>query len=353
LSKLTKTEKIKLYGLPLSDFLNSSTPTVAYFKLVEKIQKLFNYSNDFVNKVKKEFPEPLNRHERAYLKLVDAKYKLIEYIKDLLYDESLSIRDYDIEGEVFTLFEFSDYGGDFEYEGSFIFNLNRIDNICGFDSGELFIKKARALLKIEKTMGYIQSVWDDINYLKFGPGFKGNPIPLGSIKSVSYPNLSESIHNQIKKTQRVLSSIMKCIIEGKSLKSNKDLSRILFVYNEFEPHLKIKNDGSISREPSFFPEESFIIKDLFSSAYKKFNNPAFRAISFLLIKFLMLPNSTKLIHQCDECREIYISITIKSRRFCSDKCRLSYHNRKRIESGEAKEYKRKKRMEGAKESYYG
>lgn len=79
---------------------------------------------------------------------------------------------------------------------------------------------------------------------------------------------------------------------------------------------------------------------LFCSAFKS------------LVDFL-LDNDRKKLKYCDECEKFFISKTIRTSRFCSDKCRLSWHNRKRIESGEHREYKRRKRMEGAKESYYG
>jgi len=71
-----------------------------------------------------------------------------------------------------------------------------------------------------------------------------------------------------------------------------------------------------------------------------------------LVGFL-LTNDRRKLKYCQECNKFYISKGVRPAKFCSDKCRLKHHNRKRIESGEAREYKRKKRMEGAKESYYG
>ncbi len=73
---------------------------------------------------------------------------------------------------------------------------------------------------------------------------------------------------------------------------------------------------------------------------------------YSLVEFL-LHNDRRKLKLCDECTKFYISKTIRPSRFCSDKCRLAWNNRKRIESGEAREYKRRKRAEGAKESYYG
>jgi hypothetical protein len=75
-------------------------------------------------------------------------------------------------------------------------------------------------------------------------------------------------------------------------------------------------------------------------------------IGLSLAKFLD-ENDRRKLKYCEECTSFYIAKTLRNQRFCSGQCRLSHHNRKRIESGEAMEYKRKKRREGAKKSYYG
>jgi hypothetical protein len=75
-------------------------------------------------------------------------------------------------------------------------------------------------------------------------------------------------------------------------------------------------------------------------------------VGYSLSEFL-LDNDRRKLKLCQECNQFYISKTVRLSKYCSDKCRLAYHNRKRIQSGEAREYKRKKRMKGASESYYG
>jgi hypothetical protein len=60
------------------------------------------------------------------------------------------------------------------------------------------------------------------------------------------------------------------------------------------------------------------------------------------------------IYKCETCKAFYIpKRRSPTKRFCSTKCKQDWHNRKRIESGEHREYKRRKRKEGAPESYYG
>jgi len=351
MSKLTKTEKIKLYGLPLCDFLNSPTPTEAYFTLIETIHKLFNYSDDFVHKVKKNFPEPLNKHEIAFLKFVRVKHRLMAFETDLfgIFPFPVHINEYNIEKEEVVLVNLNS-------EEKFIFDLNC--NNIKLDSDEmLFRKKAKAVIEIEKRIIYMHSAWDDIDYHKFGLpadikfSLPDNtpPVYLGAYYYLSF---SASVHNQIKEIQRMLSSIMMCIIKGKSLDSNEDFKTIFSNDNKFEQSLDINNDYLIFwGETPFFSveEEFFIIKKIFHVDGDAFNgmgdNPAYHAISYLLIKFLMLPDSAKLIRQCVNCGEFFIStkddIRIKYCPKCSPKSKMSKEKRR----GYQKKYRQRKKQE--------
>ena len=75
-------------------------------------------------------------------------------------------------------------------------------------------------------------------------------------------------------------------------------------------------------------------------------------IAFCVITFLQVRTVKDLLGRCIECSTFYFAKKMGRHNFCSTKCRMKYHNRKRIESGEAAEYKRKKREGLAKKSYY-
>ena len=85
---------------------------------------------------------------------------------------------------------------------------------------------------------------------------------------------------------------------------------------------------------------------------RRFNTFMQSIVHFSLAEFLFNGDWRKL-RRCEECGDFYISKTRGYSKYCSSKCRMKYHNRRRIESGEARKYKRRKRKEGAKESYYG
>jgi len=74
--------------------------------------------------------------------------------------------------------------------------------------------------------------------------------------------------------------------------------------------------------------------------------------TYSLSEFL-LNNDSRKLKVCKQCKKYYISNQIQRSKFCSSKHRQLWHNTEHIKSGKHKEYKRKKRAEGAKASYYG
>ena len=90
------------------------------------------------------------------------------------------------------------------------------------------------------------------------------------------------------------------------------------------------------------------------------NRPFVDIITHCVIKLFSDDRNLKLLHKCEneKCSKFFLAKRAKKKgsggiRFCSDKCRLNFHNRIRIESGEHAAYKRRRREEGAPESYYG
>lgn len=76
----------------------------------------------------------------------------------------------------------------------------------------------------------------------------------------------------------------------------------------------------------------------------EYDNPADELLLFAaysLTEFI-IKNDRRKIRKCINCKMFYISKTSRDSKFCSDKCRLGFHNRKRIESGEHARYKREK-----------
>lgn len=116
-------------------------------------------------------------------------------------------------------------------------------------------------------------------------------------------------------------------------------------YNGIRPALEIQPNGSMDEYPiAMSDDRRFYFED---------------ALTYCVVKFFSNERNAKLVHKCEnpECARFFVAKRVKQKgkgiKFCSTKCRLDVSNRRRIESGEHRDYKRKKRKEGAPESYYG
>jgi hypothetical protein len=66
----------------------------------------------------------------------------------------------------------------------------------------------------------------------------------------------------------------------------------------------------------------------------------------LLVNLLLSGPYAKKIKRCPHCGKFFISKTARSSIYCSDKCRLDFHNKEYIQSGKAKGYKKQARAAG-------
>lgn len=80
---------------------------------------------------------------------------------------------------------------------------------------------------------------------------------------------------------------------------------------------------------------SFVYKDLASYI-----------LCFCMVEFLRDHENINRLNKCTRCGQYFIQLKKGKKIFCSDKCRLAFHNRKRIESGEHAKYKREGRRKG-------
>jgi hypothetical protein len=135
------------------------------------------------------------------------------------------------------------------------------------------------------------------------------------------------------------------------------------VKDRWVPSIDVLPDGNIQFEGKTENEKPFFQwfvpfseqngKRDYNSLGKRILRLYHLAIYDFFVEFLKKFGNVNRFHICKNCEKYFISKTKRKAKFCSKECHNKWHNRKRIESGEAREYKRKKRMEGAKESYYG
>jgi hypothetical protein len=71
-------------------------------------------------------------------------------------------------------------------------------------------------------------------------------------------------------------------------------------------------------------------------------------MSYDLARFCLDEELLRRLHQCHFCGNYYVASTIRTTKFCSDKCRLGHHNQERVRSGQHAEYMRVARKRGKK-----
>ena len=160
-----------------------------------------------------------------------------------------------------------------------------------------------------------------------------------------------NLHSSIQLSKRRFLSILSELLNGVKLKECSGIERILSAYNDNHIRsLVITGDNRLNREP-VITEDTYLGLDTKDHGF--WETLLRQHLAYFFIEYLKSENSVQCLRQCKECNKFFVSKTKRPQKYCSDKCRLSHHNKKRIESGEHAAYKRKKRKEGARESYYG
>jgi hypothetical protein len=215
----------------------------------------------------------------------------------------------------------------------------------------------------DKSVNYFKNQFDKRNcQIAFEAiyGYRDNACVKKCFGETRIPLLGKenfSVENHLKCfqcDQIFFNYMLEGIAEGKEYreKRNDALCDYLTIDTGFRTNEFIK----IVNAPSGSPFKDTLGKEVYFGGYDFYNmhtkHPEnyfrqlflFGIIKFSLVEFLQ--KDRRKLKRCQKCKNFYIAKTMRPSTFCSDKCRLAWHNRKRIKSGEAKEYKRKRRREG-------
>lgn len=125
---------------------------------------------------------------------------------------------------------------------------------------------------------------------------------------------------------------LKCLAEGEAIKDIPGLAAFINQRMFFAPMFDMQGGGLTWKTGPEYPEFPY---------RHVFNNYLRSIIAHSFYDFSTNFNQ-KQLRICQQCNNFYISKTLKQSKFCSDNCKYAWHNKKKIESGELKKYKRKK-----------
>lgn len=170
-------------------------------------------------------------------------------------------------------------------------------------------------------------------------------------------------HRHFNQMTNQMASCLNNVMRKEKYNSSSIVNSLMNIFNHTnKPAIYISDSNEISENP--LVSET----DFFNHTNRKWieyeasgDDPPYgdcfcechKVIAHSFINLFRNPANRIFVKRCPICDRFFLSKTIRESKYCTDKCRLSFHNKKRIESGEHASYKRNKRKEGAKESYYG
>ena len=355
-------DKLKRYGKLFCDFANAEKTDYILISFFENLQTAFNFSKNFTKKALAKFPtkkkitDHLTNKEIELLEILMHRNKILKSCNDLLSHVYSDIEKYDPVKEAFTII------ARIYFEGIPDINSehNETPHLIPKNKIEEFIR--------DKTESYYDNYLDkDIFTDKVKEMLEGLAAICHSIEEIrqeatnrftelekmaeTYLEVCE-LHNEVKKTQENIKNFLLEITQAGNAFETKGFENILLQYNKIQKTKYIVNNKYELIEIPPFIEDSFLDDNFRLDDKQIFNEP----ISYCLVEFLKNPEYSggKRIAICRRCNGFFSKNKLYDRQLsCSDKCRLDYHNEIDISSGKRAAYKRKKRKEGAKESYYG
>lgn len=355
-------ERERLYGQAIIDFVYADTTDEAILGFFDNVSRIFGFPTTFTKQAKKAFPSKANlllslgEPEKTFLELFVEEKNLRSSIKRTLDTTCYDLLDYDPEKGKVTLRKHRkvvDKNGKqkkTDFSGPIVIRINDIgkrrvfktdSKSYGreFDVSKDLHKKISRLMEISSELVNYKSKISkkDIDRLR---------------KSDAYRIIT--LHVRIKFTQDYYGEILEHLANGKKLSENINIEYLVRLYNFWKfqmTELSIKNDLPI--EIPKFNEAAYIVKPQQDLGGWWLVHHHEGDLPYLTLEFLKGANNRKYIRRCPKCQKHHIAKRLNNKKFCGDRCRLAWHNQKRVKSGEHAAYKRKRRMEGAPASYYG
>ena len=360
---------IDMCGDAVIEFMNANSTDEACLSLIPKIQSEYGFTPEFIQNAHHSFPfldhiaDDLSKWKREIISLQFLYWSELSLIERSVWNLMLLLDEYDFKNDRLIFRKELDYKkvriSLHNVNKKFSFIEKKITNSCSDkplvenwkntqQGYELYdhICNARKWAKLISLVNEDTSTDQESEMSRL----LENELLLAH-SNIQYKQLAlRYIFNRtINKIRLDYFSPFTDMIDG----HKKPLSK----HFEILPEGNLKLMGPINRENFFTgyykpPAEQDIDRSYFSMGADILNQ-YMSAIDYFMVEFITPFNNISRFHICKNCNKYFISRTKRKTKFCSKKCRQSWNNKERIKSGEHAAYKRKKRLEGAKESYYG
>ncbi|PQP33234.1 hypothetical protein C6A36_00350 [Desulfobacteraceae bacterium SEEP-SAG10] len=362
MTHLTSEKQIKLYGQLIVNFANARNTDEACTELINGIYQAFNFSSNFLEQSEKilpslrKFESNFSKQEKVLMRLILAEKDIKGFLNtqfDLL---GQYLIDYDTDKKTLTFqdiiyhptVENGHVDADVERSKPYTIHIEDIDSHEWEMMKPWTFKEVKRLMKLGNVKKRFRQNVSKERYSEIKSQAKNYQLILAIHKQIN------ELHNRLKRT-------LNEIVKTKKIYGNDGYQNFLSSYRTYcRLDIKLLPDDTFCNIADFM-EEDYYLKGQENHGFRKTFAYLTEPIPFFLVEFFKQPKNKELIHICDNCGNFYISQSIRKQRFCSDKCRLAWHNRKRIESGEHRKYKRDRKYNEkvikekgeAPESYFG
>jgi hypothetical protein len=362
-------KRIDLCGDAVVDFINADSTDEACLSLIPKIQIEYGFSSNFTKNARNTFPflehitDDLQQWQKRIIDLHFNYWAEESLIEEAVWNLMLLFWEYDFSKDKLILQN--------ELDGKLVrIPLKDVDkNFNKIEKKIINSCPENALAEPWKNTLQGFELYDHISKMRMFAKLiskAGDDISIEQEKEIRSLLKNDLLraHSEIHYRQVIIKIIINRAIYGVRLDRYGPLNHLIDSYERsISLTIEILPDGNLQfKDPvqrkEFFtqyykpPTEQDENRNYFMVGAKNLD-AYISAIYHFFVEFLKPFNNINRFHHCKNCNKYFISQTKRKAIFCSKKCRQDWHNKERIKSGEHAKYKRKKRMEGAKESYYG
>ena len=365
-------EHERLCGQAVIDFANAESLDEAVSKHFQHVAHIMRFEEGFLEKAKKHFPSwfrvgPKNEAERDFLEVAvreeGLRRDLNRRLKILNPIHRYEVKTCNSSDGTLTMIAWH-----FE-NGQWVYGKPGIDGVYTNPFTETFEEfrdriRGHAWAKSETHGDILHELWDINKQLET---FKSNTFDVfdelvqankqletkkTQFSSIEVENLYNRryeysrlkiLHERLKTEQSALRGIIDNFLQRVPLLQIKGLHEFVDLYNNLPRSRVTISDGSLTIQ---HPIEEH---DYFSLYFSKNCINRLRLdLAYCLITFWLDEKNRAYLHKCDYCEKYFLAqkLYASENYFCSGRCRLTWNNRRRIESGEAREYKQRGHSEG-------
>ncbi|MDY6986959.1 MAG: hypothetical protein SWQ30_02785 [Thermodesulfobacteriota bacterium] len=333
-------KRLRAYGRAVCDFANAKTIDEACFRHFTNVQRILGFSPDFAEQARRAFPTLdlpdvfLLISDLDLLALYDRQRRIMLDLRDLLKDTGYEIEEYDGERKKLWVAPFYIEPGDFKSGDSP--TRSHYGYECMTLTGlALAVKDKLGPGLLERVLGKI----DSLMTLQKEISAAESSLPKSHIKELEilctkHPRLV-TMQGSLLEYHKYLREVLNSITGGVSFDGIPVLSTFLKAYNPSPRARLVPSEQGLAEAPWIDEKDYLAI-----NSPDKWKTRIKHDLAFFLVEFLKFPPNRECVIKCHECGNYAIHERRRSarsdHRFCSDKCRMAYHNNRKRESARTK-----------------